>query len=105
MIQGPRAVFEPFPPNLDIDKEIQTTNQFQHAARISCEFIDQFPREDLELYILTWVVKLGRPLVITGFDKRIDKNLFSEKWLMHHYANQSTSPPHPWMKVLFENCP
>lgn len=89
MIQGPRAVFEPFPPHLDIEKEVQTTKRFQFASRIPCDFINQFPREDLELYILTWVVKLGRPLVITGFDKRLDKGLFSEKWLRYQYASQS----------------
>jgi hypothetical protein len=89
MIQRSRAVFEPFPPHLDIDEEVRKTPNFQFAKKISCDSISQFPREVLELYILTHVVKLGLPLVITGFDKHLDKKIFSEKWLRHHYANQS----------------
>ncbi|KAJ5176430.1 uncharacterized protein N7482_002307, partial [Penicillium canariense] len=87
MIQRSRAVFEPFDPRLDIEEEVRTTPSFQFVRRIPCDWIDQFPREDLELFILTNVVKLGLPLVITGFDKRLDRNLFSEKWLRRHYSS------------------
>ncbi|KAF3389205.1 hypothetical protein F1880_003515 [Penicillium rolfsii] len=89
MIQRARAVFEPFPPHLDIEEEVRKSPKFEFAKKISCDSIAQFPREVLELYILTHVVKLGLPLVITGFDKHLDKNLFSEKWLRQHYASQT----------------
>lgn len=89
MIQRSRAVFEPFPPHLNIEEVVQTTPSFEFAKRISCDSVSQFPREVLELYVLTHVVKLGLPLVITGFDKHLDKDLFSEKWLQQHYASQS----------------
>jgi hypothetical protein len=102
MIQRSRARFEPFPPHLDIEEEVRTTKKFGFAKKISCESIAQFPREVLELYILTHVVKLGLPLVITGFDKRLDKDLFSEKWLRQHYASQSKWFARPWtMMILF----
>ncbi|CEO61178.1 hypothetical protein PMG11_05488 [Penicillium brasilianum] len=89
MIQRSRAVFEPFPPHLNIEEVVQTTPSFEFAKRISCDSVSQFPREVLELYVLTHVVKLGLPLVITGFDKHLDKDLFSEKWLQQHYASQT----------------
>ena len=89
MIQRSRVAFEPFPPHLDIQKEVENTPNFRFAQSIPCDYITKFPREALDLYIRTWVVQLGRPLVITGFDKLLDKKLFSEKWLMQNYANQS----------------
>ncbi|KAI2794310.1 hypothetical protein POX_a00905 [Penicillium oxalicum] len=89
MIQRSRVAFEPFPPHLDIQKEVENTPNFRFAQSIPCDYITKFPREALDLYIRTWVVQLGRPLVITGFDKLLDKKLFSEKWLMQNYANQT----------------
>lgn len=93
MIQRPRAVFEPFPPNLNIEEIVRTTPSFEFVKRISCDSVGQFSREVLELYVLTHVVKLGLPLVITGFDKHLDKNVFSEKWLRQQYGSQSRYSP------------
>lgn len=100
MIQRSRAVFEPFPPHLDIQEEVRASPRFEFAKRIPYDSINQYPREVLELFVITHVVKLGLPLVITGFDKCLDKSLFSEKWLQQHYASQSRWFPSPWILIL-----
>ncbi|KAF7714320.1 Uncharacterized protein PECH_008864 [Penicillium ucsense] len=89
MIPRARVAFEPFPPHVDMQKEVETIPRFEFAQSIPCDYINQFPREALNLYIRAWVVQLGRPLVITGFDKLLDKKVFSEKWLMQTYGNQT----------------
>lgn len=87
--QRPRAVFEPFPPNLDIGDLVDSTPNFNFAWRITCDSIDENPREDFEQLVLFHVILGGRPLVIEGFQERLDKFLFSEKWLRQNCAGKS----------------
>ncbi|KAJ5081428.1 hypothetical protein NUU61_009692 [Penicillium alfredii] len=86
--QRTRAVFEPFPPNLDIGDLVDSTPKFNFAWRITCDSIDENPREDFEQLVLFHVILSGRPLVIEGFQKRLDKFLFSEKWLRQNCAGK-----------------
>lgn len=55
---------------------------------ITCDAIEDFPLEDFEKLVLYQVVLSGRPLVIRGFHQRLDKRIFSEKWLRAKYAKK-----------------
>lgn len=83
-----RMAFEPLPPILDINEIVDSTPNFEHAMRITCDSIDDFPLEDFEKLVLYQVVLSGRPLVIEGFQKHLDNHLFSEKWLGEKYKSK-----------------
>ena len=85
MGQRARALFEPFPPDLNIDEVVETTSNFEFAMRITCDSIDAEPLEDFEKLVLYYVILLGVPLVIEGFQERLDKQLFSRKWLRQNH--------------------
>ena len=94
-----RAVFEPFPPHLNIADVVESTPTFEFVPRIACDAIDQWPCEDFERLVFVRVVQLGLPLVIEGFQDRLDQNLFSEKWLREHYSTNGKL--FPWIKCFF----
>lgn len=81
-----RAAFEAFPPHLNLAEVVESTPTFEFVPRITCDAIDQWPREDFEKLVFVRVVQLGLPLVIEGFQGRLDKDLFSEKWLRQNYS-------------------
>ncbi|KAJ5542013.1 hypothetical protein N7461_008016 [Penicillium sp. DV-2018c] len=83
-----RLAFEPLSPRLDIDRVVETTPNFEFAVKITCDAVDEFPLEQFERLVLYHVVLTGRPLVIEGFQQRLDKNLFSEKWLRGNYSSK-----------------
>ncbi|KAJ5426631.1 hypothetical protein N7465_001701 [Penicillium sp. CMV-2018d] len=83
-----RLAFEPLSPVLDIHRVVESTPNFEFAMDITCDSIEEFPLEDFERLVLFQVVLSGRPLVIRGFNRRLDKNLFSEKWLREKYAKK-----------------
>lgn len=84
-----RLAFEPMPPDLDIDYVVDTTENFQFADRITCDSLDRFSLEQFEKLAHFQVVLTGRPLVVEGFQQRLDKDLFSEKWLREKYSSKS----------------
>lgn len=81
------ASFEPFPPDLDVHSLVESNESMRFVDRISCDSIDKEPLEALERLVLIWVVLLGRPLVIDGFQKYIDRKLFSPQWLSQNHTN------------------
>ncbi|KAJ5907965.1 hypothetical protein N7495_000647 [Penicillium taxi] len=85
MSQSKTATFDPFPPDLDIHTIVDQTPNFQLARRITCDAVDAESKEDFERLVLLWVVVCGQPLVIEGFQDRLDPKLFSEKWLRGQY--------------------
>lgn len=86
MFPPSHATFEPFPPDLDVDDLVDSAHDMVFAKRITCDAIDEWPREDFEKLVLFHVVKLGIPLVVEGFHERLDKGLFSTGWLQQNYA-------------------
>lgn len=90
-----RSKFEPFPPHLNIAQVVDSTPSFQFASRITCDAIDQYPPEDFQRLVFLNVVVLGLPLVIEGFNERLNKNLFSETWLRQSCA--SKGKPLSWI--------
>lgn len=83
-----RLAFEPLSPLLDIRRVVESTPNFEFAMDITCDAIDDFPLEDFEKLVLYQVVLSGKPLVIRGFHQRLDKRIFSEKWLRAKYAKK-----------------
>lgn len=91
MLPRQRAVFRPFPPDLDVDSLVNTEPQFEYARRIDCNAIDQWPREDFERLVHLFVLELGKPLVIEGFQDRLHKGLFTRKWLKRNHSTGTLS--------------
>ncbi|KAJ6122532.1 hypothetical protein N7512_004997 [Penicillium capsulatum] len=83
-----RSKFEPFPPHLDVAQVVESTPSFEFATRITCDAIDDSSPEDFQRLIYLNVVVLGLPLVIEGFQERLDKSLFSKDWLRETYATK-----------------
>jgi hypothetical protein len=84
--QRPQAAFEPLSPNLDVPDLIRSTPNFEEAVRIPCDAIDENGLENFEKLVLLHVIVRGLPLVVEGFEKKLDSAIFSEKWLSNHYS-------------------
>jgi hypothetical protein len=91
------AAFRPFPPDIIVDETVKTIPNFEFATRITCDSIDLMAREDLASLVHHWVVKLGRPLVIEGFQDRLDTGLFSSEWLQENYGKKGKRSPHDFV--------
>lgn len=89
-VQQPRAAFEPISPDLDIAALVDSTPNFEFVSRINCDSIDTRGLEDFERLVWLHVVCTGKPLVVGGFNERLDASIFSEKWLRRHYSQKST---------------
>ncbi|KAL2833646.1 hypothetical protein BJY01DRAFT_224955 [Aspergillus pseudoustus] len=84
--QRPRAAFEPFSPDLNVSKLVDSTPNFEQVVRIHCDAIDENGLENFEKLVLLHVIVRGLPLVVEGFDKKLDSAVFSETWLKNHYS-------------------
>ncbi|GKZ29417.1 hypothetical protein AbraIFM66950_004825 [Aspergillus brasiliensis] len=87
--QRPRAAFEPLSPDLDLTELVNSTSNFEEVARIHCDMIDENGLEIFEKLVLLHVVRGGKPLVVEGFNHRLDNSIFSEKWLRNHYSSRT----------------
>lgn len=86
MSPAPRAAFVPFSPRLDIREFVDSRENIKFAHRITCDAIDEYPVEDFENLVYMHVIRSGKPLVIEGFEERLNQNLFSADWLRQHKA-------------------
>ena len=77
----PRASFEPIRPEFDLNQLVESTSNFSYVDRISCDMIDQQGLAAFEKLVLLHVIVGGKPLVIDGFEDRLDPWTFSPKWL------------------------
>jgi hypothetical protein len=79
--QRPRASFEPVSPDFNLKALVETTPNFSYVDRISCDMIDQQGLAAFEKLVLLHVIVGGKPLVIDGFEDRLDPWTFTPKWL------------------------
>ncbi|KAI4164472.1 MAG: hypothetical protein LQ342_001785 [Letrouitia transgressa] len=79
--QRPAAAFDPIPPDFDLDDLVQQTPSFEYVARISYDMVEDQGLENFEKLVLLHVIIGGKPLVIEGFNKRLDKWTFTSGWL------------------------
>lgn len=77
----PRASFEPIPPDFDPKALVEATPNFSYVDRISVDMIDQQGLAAFEKLVLLHVVIGGKPLVVDGFEDRLDPWTFTPKWL------------------------
>jgi hypothetical protein len=86
----PRAIFKPISPHLDLQKLVEATENFKYVDRISHHDIDQRGIEQLKKLILLHVVIGGKPLVIEGFDEKLEPLMFTPQWLRDNHGGKST---------------
>ncbi|CAK4033038.1 Hypothetical predicted protein [Lecanosticta acicola] len=79
--QRPRASFEPIAPDFDLKRLVENNAHFNYVDRISCDMIDQQGLANFEKLVLLHVIVGGKPLVIDGFEDRLDPWTFTPKWL------------------------
>lgn len=99
--QRPCAAFEPIPPDLDVTALVESTPNFEFAVRIHCDAIDEQGLENFEKLVLLHVILGGKPLVIEGYENRLEKWIFSEQWLRDNCATKSAFylPPLPFQRI------
>lgn len=79
--QRPSAAFDPIPPDLDLASLIEDTPNFEYVTRISCEMIEAQGLEAFDKLVLLHVILGGKPLVVEGFQHRLDEWTFTTQWL------------------------
>lgn len=88
----PRASFDPISPEFDLDALVEETPNFQYVDRISCDMIDQQGLEAFDRLVLLHVVIGGKPLVIDGYQSRLDPWTYSSKWLQDNLGDKGVLP-------------
>ena len=87
----PRASFEPISPHFDLQQLIEENENFEYAARISVDKIEEEGLELFEKLVLLHVIQGGKPLVIDGFENRLEPWLFTTKWLNDNHGSKRKS--------------
>ncbi|KAI9727092.1 MAG: hypothetical protein M1828_007293 [Chrysothrix sp. TS-e1954] len=86
--QRPTASFEPIPPDFNLSALVEKTPNFQYVDRISVDMIDQQGLDAFDKLVLLHVVIGGKPLVIDGYEQRLDPWTFSPKWLADNHGEK-----------------
>ena len=86
--QRPCASFDPISPDLDLAALVEETPNFQYVVRVSCDVIERQAMEDFERLILLHVIIGGKPLVIEGFQHRLDQWTFTSQWLKDNVGSK-----------------
>ena len=84
----PCAAFEPVSPDFDVAAMVESTPNFEYVARIQCDMIDHQGMESFEKLVLLHVILGGKPLVIEGYQSRLDKWIFALQWLRDNCASK-----------------
>ncbi|EEP80813.1 conserved hypothetical protein [Uncinocarpus reesii 1704] len=85
----PRASFEPISPGLDLAALVESTPNFEYVVRIHCDAIDEQGIEDFERLVQLHVIMGGKPLVVEGYQDRLEKWIFSTQWLNDNYGKKT----------------
>ncbi|KAF1987934.1 hypothetical protein K402DRAFT_462322 [Aulographum hederae CBS 113979] len=86
--QRPRAAFEPLPPDFDVRALVEETENFQYVDRISCDTIEENGIDQFEKLVLLHVIIGGKPLVIDGFEERLDPWTMNMRWLRDNHGEK-----------------
>lgn len=82
------ASFEPLSPDLDLRALVEETDNFQYVDRISCDTIQEQGLEQFERLITLHVIMGGKPLVIDGFEEKLDPWTFQPRWLRDNHGDK-----------------
>ncbi len=77
----PCAAFEPISPDLDLAALVESTPNLEYVTRIHCDMIDQQGIHAFEQLVLLHVVLGGKPLVVEGYQERLERWTFAVQWL------------------------
>ena len=88
--QRPRASFEPIPADFDLKALVEGTDNFDYVYRISIDMVEQQGMDAFEKLVLLRVLKGGQPLIIDGFDNRLDPWTFTSKWLEKNHGEKGS---------------
>lgn len=97
--QRPSASFEPISPDLDLAALVEETPNFEYVVRISCDMIEQQGLEAFDKLVLLHVIIGGKPLVIEGWDKKLDNWTFTRQWLQDNHGKKCMSIHHPGLSL------
>ena len=89
--QRSSAPFEPIPPDLDLDALVEQTPNFVYAPRIPCDMIDVQGVDAFERLVLLHVIVCVKPLVVEGFQHKLDPWTFSTRWLQDNVGEKCKS--------------
>jgi hypothetical protein len=99
--QRPAALFEPISPELDLNALVEETPNFQYVNRIPCDTIESSGADAFEKLIMAHVVAGGKPLVIEGYNQRLNQWTFSTQWLRDNLGKKCTllrrAPTENWV--------
>jgi len=87
----PQAKFDPIPPDLDLHGLVENTPNLSWVVRISTAQIRNLSQQEFENLVNIHVIQQGRPLVISGWDEVLPKDLFSAEWLEQTYDKKRMS--------------
>ena len=79
--QRPCASFDPIDPDLDLAALVEETPNFEYVVRIPWEMIEQQGLEAFDKLVLLHVIVGGKPLVVEGFHRRLDRWTYTPQWL------------------------
>lgn len=88
--QRPSAAFDPIPPGLDLTALVEETPNFEYVTRVFCEMIESQSMDTFEKLVLLHVIVGGKPLVIDGFNDRLDGWTFTSRWLQDNWGSRCT---------------
>lgn len=77
----PCAAFEPISPEFDLKALVESTPNFEYAVRIHSDMIEHHGLAAFERLVLMHVILGGKPLVIEGYEGRLDRWIFAIQWL------------------------
>jgi hypothetical protein len=87
------ACFIPVEPGINVDELVAQIPNFEYVPRITCDMIDELGVESFEKLVVQHVILGGIPLVVEGYDKRLDSRLFSATWLTQNHGRKCKSWP------------
>lgn len=79
--QRPCASFDPISPDFDLTAFVEENPNFEYVVRISCDMIEHQGLEAFEKLVLLHVIIGGKPLVIEGWQHRLNEWTFTSQWL------------------------
>ena len=92
--QRPSAAFDPIPPDLDLASLVEETPTFEYVTRISCDMIETQGLEAFDKLVLLHVILGGKPLVVEGFQNRLDEWTFRSQWLQDNCGKKCEHGQH-----------
>ncbi|KAJ9660419.1 hypothetical protein H2198_002537 [Neophaeococcomyces mojaviensis] len=84
----PCAAFEPISPEFDLNALVESTPNFEYAFRIDSNMIEHHGLASFERLILMHVILGGKPLVIEGYESRLDRWIFAIQWLRDNHGTK-----------------